>query len=222
MVPYNGNSLIINGAVAQIPSAGVTYTISGLAASTLYRIYAFMNAGVITLEASTTGHVTGSNGVEVKSGDPTRTLVALAFTNASVQFVDSTSTRTLLNWFNRKIKSINIAQATNSTSSTTLVQISSTNNFLTWADEAFNVTANGYMSNSSGGATIFNKTNLFINGVSLGNDSIASFTTTFTNYPLSNNASSGLAEGLNTFDLRALVNSGNGTFNYAFNGFVVG
>jgi hypothetical protein len=222
MVPYNGNSLIINGAVAQIPSAGVTYTISGLAATTLYRIYAFMNAGVMTLEASTTGHVTGSNGVEVKSGDPTRTLVALAYTNASVQFVDGLTTRTFLNWFNRKVKPINVAQASNSTSSTSLIQISTTFNFLTWGDEGFNITSNGYMSNTTGGPTVFNRTNLFVNGASFGNDSIASFTSNNTNYPLSNNASAIIAEGLNTFALVALVNSGNGTFNYAFNGFVVG
>ncbi|MBR7551793.1 hypothetical protein KC220_24955, partial [Mycobacterium tuberculosis] len=66
--PYNGNNLIINGVPQQIPSAGVTLANTGLAASTKYYVYAYMNAGTMTLEAVTTAHATGTNGVEQKSG----------------------------------------------------------------------------------------------------------------------------------------------------------
>ena len=99
--PYNGNKLRINAAPQTIPSAGVTLAPTGLAASTTYFIYAYMNAGVMTLEASATGHSTDTtNGVEIKTGDATRTLVGQARTTASVQFIDYANQRFLRTWFN--------------------------------------------------------------------------------------------------------------------------
>ncbi|MEB2654919.1 hypothetical protein SOP89_26500, partial [Pseudomonas siliginis] len=93
--PYNGNNLIINGVPQQIPSAGVTLANTGLAASTKYYVYAYMNAGTMTLEAVTTAHATGTNGVEQKSGDATRTLVGMILTDGSTpgQFVDTPANR---------------------------------------------------------------------------------------------------------------------------------
>lgn len=82
--PLNGNRLIINGVTQSIPSAGVTLVPSGLTASTVYYIYAYMNAGVMTLEASTTGHSTDSTtGVEIKTGDATRTLVGMEYASGT-------------------------------------------------------------------------------------------------------------------------------------------
>uniref|UniRef100_C6BBR1 Uncharacterized protein n=2 Tax=Pseudomonadota TaxID=1224 RepID=C6BBR1_RALP1 len=103
--PYNGNNLIINGVPQQIPSAGVTLANTGLAASTKYYVYAYMNAGTMTLEAVTTAHATGTNGVEQKSGDATRTLVGMILTDGSTpgQFVDTPANRQIANWFNRRI-----------------------------------------------------------------------------------------------------------------------
>lgn len=84
-----------------IPSTPPTLSTAGVANSTRYYIYAFDNAGTLTLERDTTGYVSDTDvGVMVKSGDPTRTLVGLALTNASGQWqVQGLGT---LSWFNRR------------------------------------------------------------------------------------------------------------------------
>lgn len=136
--PYNGSSLIIGGTTQQIPSAGVTYTISGLAASTLYYVYAFMNSGTMTLEVVTTTHATATNGVEIKSGDSTRTLVGMVFTTGSTQFADSGASRLCANWFNRRtIFARGNFTTPRSTASGTPVELNSEirNNFVCWSDE---------------------------------------------------------------------------------------
>jgi len=70
LAPLDGSQLMIAGIPQNIPSAGVTITNSGLAASTLYYVYAYMNSGTMTLELSATGHATDANtGIEIKSGD---------------------------------------------------------------------------------------------------------------------------------------------------------
>jgi hypothetical protein len=80
----NGNSL--NG--MPIPAAGLTLSNAGLAASTLYYVYALMVAGVMTLEPSTTGYaVDAASGVQTKTGDPTLLLVGMVRTDAGGKFV---------------------------------------------------------------------------------------------------------------------------------------
>jgi hypothetical protein len=93
--------LKINGQwVAKAVSAAVALSNSGLSASTVYNVYAYDNAGTITLEASTTARATDSAyGVETKSGDATRTLVGKIRTNGSSEFVDSAAARLVLTWF---------------------------------------------------------------------------------------------------------------------------
>tara|TARA_A100001391_G_scaffold176590_2_gene139887 strand:- start:5385 stop:6650 length:1266 start_codon:yes stop_codon:yes gene_type:complete len=139
--PYNGSSLIIGGATQQVPSAGVSYTLSGLAASTLYYVYAFMNSGVMTLEVVATGHSTATNGVEVKTGDSTRTLVGMVFTTGSTQFADGAANRLCANWFNRRslLSRANFT-APRSTASGTPVELNSEirNSFVCWGDESTN------------------------------------------------------------------------------------
>lgn len=78
----------------------VTVGTGGLAPSTLYYIYAYDNAGTVTLEASATGHVTNStHGIEVKTGDVTRTLVGMARTDGSTLFADSAAQRLVRAYF---------------------------------------------------------------------------------------------------------------------------
>jgi hypothetical protein len=84
-----------------VPSAGVTISNAGLAASTVYYVYARMSGGAMALELSTTGH-TPTNGVETKTGDTTRTLVGMVRTNASSQFVDDATNICVLSFFNRR------------------------------------------------------------------------------------------------------------------------
>ncbi|MGO4326653.1 hypothetical protein AB4Z48_17640 [Cupriavidus sp. 2TAF22] len=102
---FDGNGLIIAGAPQQIPAAGVSIDNTGLAASTNYYVYAYMTAGgVMALEPSTTVRATDTNGVQIKNGDPSRTLVGLIRTTAAKNFVDSALQMFCLNWFNRRLK----------------------------------------------------------------------------------------------------------------------
>lgn len=150
--PYNGNRIRINGALYTIPAAGLSLSASGAAANTTYFIYVYDNNG-LTLERSTTGHVTNSNGDEVKSGDATRTLVGMARTTSGSAWVDSATQRFMLSWFNRMWKDgrNNFTVDDVTTSSTTYVELRTEVRveFLTWANEAVQVVVNGGFGNDT-------------------------------------------------------------------------
>ena len=114
LIPYKGDAIRIQGLIYSIPSAGVNLANSGLAANTFYWIYAYVSAGAITLEASTTGHVTdttpGNVGTEIKVSDPSRTLVGILQTNASTQFFNNQPARGVRSWMNRKNEGMSSAQ----------------------------------------------------------------------------------------------------------------
>jgi hypothetical protein len=142
--PFRGDTIKINGAFYQIPAAGIAgLTNGGLAANTTYYVYAYNNAGVITGEFSTTGHVTsstvGNSGVETKSGDDTRTLIGMIRTNASSQFVDTAANRFVISWFNRRaIQLTGINVSIGGITATSYVELNSGAriNFVNWAEEA--------------------------------------------------------------------------------------
>lgn len=115
--PYKGNYLALNGAQVAIPSSGIVglantnvfvnaVAAQNLVASTLYYVYAFSNAGVLTADFSTTGHATsaaiGNVGTEIKSGDDTRSLIGMIYTTVASQFADSPTQRFVRSWFNRQ------------------------------------------------------------------------------------------------------------------------
>jgi hypothetical protein len=90
----------------------------------------------VALELSATAHATdttaGNIGVEIKSGDNTRSLVGLTYMDASNHFIDITT----LSWFNRRLKAY--YPGTSSSSGVgTLSQIP----FCTWVDEAVIISA---------------------------------------------------------------------------------
>lgn len=149
---FNGNKININETVEEIPPNGITLPDTNLLEDTIYYIYAYMDGdpASMKLEASTTGHATHTNGVEIKNGDSTRTLVGMARTNASANWVDSDTQVFVLSYFNR-IKKIGASSlsANRSTSSNTLVEIDPEIRveFLTWGD--FKGFSNG-LTNSSG------------------------------------------------------------------------
>jgi hypothetical protein len=134
----NGDRLCINGVNEQIPSAGVTLSNGGLSADTTYFIYAYMSGGTMALEASTTGHAEDSTtGMEIKSGAATRTLVGMARTNASSQFVQSSSNLGVITYFNRRLKSIKASfTADRTTTSTSYAELNSEIRlpFIMWID----------------------------------------------------------------------------------------
>lgn len=100
---HNGCLLTIDNVPQVIPAAGVTY--SGPATGgigTVGYVYAYMNAGVMALELSATGYSADSrNGMQVKNGDPSRTLVAMYYVNFGNAFVFTTGIRGMCNYYNQ-------------------------------------------------------------------------------------------------------------------------
>lgn len=110
---------------------------TGTSVSVTYYIYAYMNSGVMALEYSTTGHSTDSGtGVEIKTGDPTRTLVGMARTGAGPAWVDTTAAKFVISWFNRR-DLVAKDEATSGTISLTSLpgHVIATVYYLKWADE---------------------------------------------------------------------------------------
>lgn len=152
LVPMNGDNIQISGINYPIPSAGVTAANTGvyvngtanqnLAASTLYYVYLFVNNGTLTIDFSSTGHVTdtvaGNVGIEIKSGDNSRSLIGMVYTNGSSQFSDSGANRLVASWFNRTQKtSRGNFTADHTVTATSLIEINSEirASFLTWGTE---------------------------------------------------------------------------------------
>lgn len=142
---YNGVGLTINGVAYAIPSAGITLAPTALSVGTLYYIYAYMNAGVMTLEASTTGHSTDTaSGIEIKTGDATRTLVGMARPITGPAWTDTVTQRFVVSWFNPQALTLNNAITGNlPASNTTYVELDSSKRieFLSWSGKAVNATA---------------------------------------------------------------------------------
>jgi len=148
---FNGSWIVINGTSRQIPSSGPTLSTSGLSASTLYYIYVFMNGSTMTLEASTTANVAdtaaGNEGVEIKTGDATRSLVGLARTTSGTAWADSATQMFVLSYFNRgsKVGRKNFT-ANRTTTSTSYVELNSEIRveFLTWDNEKVDLALGGW------------------------------------------------------------------------------
>ena len=153
--PLNGNKLTINGTDQAIPSAGVSIANTGLTAATLYYIYAYMDAGTMKLEASTTAHSTdATTGVEIKTGDATRTLVAATYTGAGTPGVFQSGGLTR-SWFNDPgFASLGTFSADRSTASTSFVELDPEIRvyFFSWNKQVMKVCADGN-SSVTGGST---------------------------------------------------------------------
>jgi len=158
--PFNGNKIIINGQVYEIPAAGITLSNTGAAANTMYYIYVHDNAGTLTLSASTTGHSTdttaGNVGVEIKTGNSNRTLVGVAYTDSSTPglFIDNVNARQTLSWFNRKpLPVITSEYQVFTITSTTFTELDTTKRatFLSWGEELL-ITSVINVSNNTAGA----------------------------------------------------------------------
>lgn len=138
--PYGGNQLTINSVNNTVPSAGVSLAPTSLTANTTYFIYAYMSGGTMTLEASATGHSQQTaTGVEVKTGDATRTLVGIARIITGPAWQDTNAQRFVASWYNRRPRAFNaLFSASNSNSSGSYLNFPSSLNceFVTWADAA--------------------------------------------------------------------------------------
>lgn len=158
LLPCKGNLLTVNGVNCTIPDAGVSLAATGLSdTGTTYYIYAVATAGVISsLEASTTGHSTsttaGNKGVEIKTGDDTRSLVGMARPTTGPAWIDTDAFRLVASWFNRKARktsaSFSTSRTTTSGSFTTLHAEIKTD-VLLWDDEVWSVAYTGASYNST-------------------------------------------------------------------------
>jgi hypothetical protein len=173
--PYKGN---VKTTASQggyiIPSGCLTATLtsmyvggtgsSSVAASTLYYIYLWNTSGTWVLDAETGGHATDSTtGIEIKSGDSTKTLVGMirtdsskkVYTGGKISFTDDINT--VATWDNRVPTVTQCGFSTNriSTSSSGQTEINSENrcNFMSWGDGAtFSSTQTGHLNNNAGSA----------------------------------------------------------------------
>jgi len=214
--PFNGNKIVIGGFSYAIPSAGVSLAPTGLTVGTLYYIYAYINAGVITLEASTTSHSTDtSNGVEIKTGDNTRSLVGMVRPITGPAFADTITQRFVRSYYNRpSISTLNAFTATRSTASLSFAEVNTEirSEWLQWADEIPSASIQGSANNTN--ANIYTLTAIGWDGTPDANtsNSLASAT------GLQGNCSttgykSGLAEGYHYVTLMG-ANSAASTANW--------
>lgn len=155
--PFQGNRLTINGIAQTVPSSGVTLAPTGLTVGALHYVHAYMIGSTMALEASVLGHATDSTtGVEIKSGDATRTLVGMCVPQTGPVFADSGTKRLVLSWFNRRNKEVNnLSIAGGTTGSATAQEINSSDRllFLSWADDAVNGYANVSTTSNNSGCT---------------------------------------------------------------------
>ncbi|MDN8617881.1 hypothetical protein [Variovorax ginsengisoli] len=156
---YNGQWLRINDVAYSIPSAGVSLAATSLTPGTLYYIYAWMNGATMTLEASVTGHSTDSTtGVEIKTGDVTRSLVGMARVITGPAWSDLVNQRFVVSWFNRRPIQCRVALGgSGGTTSASAVEFSTALRLevLTWADAVLDFSFDGYTSNNTAGGTNF-------------------------------------------------------------------
>ena len=152
--PYNGNNIIINSKVQNIPAGGVSLPAAGLQTNTIYYIYAFMNGTTMAMEASTTNHLTSTfDGVEIKNLDQSRTLVGMAYTVAGPAWSDTDGQLYVLSWFNPRSKSGSTCfTAYHTTSGAEMIEIGVEirNYFITWANRGVKYTTGGF-SGANGG-----------------------------------------------------------------------
>lgn len=151
--PFNGNTLVINSAIYEIPDAGVSLVPSGLTISTAYYIYAYMNSGTMTLENSTTANaVQAGTGVYIKSGDATRTLVGMEYATGATTWAGYTRS-----WFNEPgYTATGVLTANRTTTSATFAEVNSEirTNFLVWTGEIVEASIRASAYHNSGGGTL--------------------------------------------------------------------
>lgn len=158
LAPRGSGFLWVNGLNYPV-TAGLTVSNGGLSASTLYYIYAKVTAGALAIDTpSTTGYTLGSNGIPVKSGDATRTLVGMVSTNGSSQFANADGSRLVASYFQRQLVRSRTQFSTNrTTTSSVFAELNSEirNQFVSWASEnvQFAVAGSFACSGSAGAAT---------------------------------------------------------------------
>ncbi len=216
LAPRNGNRIVINGALQTIPDGGVGLPPGGLTPNTTYPIYAYMSAPTtMALEARAAPRATqAGTGIEILAGDPTRSFIGTARTNAATAWVDTNTQRFVKSWFNRDWRGLDKQLAASSTGSTgAYVELdpASRLEFLVFAGEAVDVKVNASSYNTTGTGQMF--TSVGFDGVSNETSLVAFCYATQPSDILSAAGSmmkSGLAEGYHYATVLGHVNQGTG------------
>jgi hypothetical protein len=218
-LPYKGSLIRINGALYQIPSTGVVGLANtgvylngaagqALGASTLYYVYCFNNAGVLTADFSTTGHATsataGNIGTEIKSGDDTRSLIGMIYTDASSHFVDSATNRYVRSWLNAR--RVQLFNSVNNQIGTTAAAVVGAQG-LVWANEALDMTVSSTLTTTAGSAVVLGAQ---INGTNI--STVQNNEAGAATFSAATAASATLPEGTNA--LAAYISNSAGTTTY--------
>ncbi|WP_447982203.1 pyocin knob domain-containing protein [Achromobacter kerstersii] len=150
LVPWHGNGLIINGRQERIPAAGVNLANTLMPPGAKAYVYAYMVGAIMTLEVSSSVvPVTHTDGVVIKTGDPSRTLVGMAIVPASDNlFRDNSTERYVASWFNRRTLR-GYQYATPATTSDSYVTLNGGVSYLTWARSVIKWTMCGQTSSSN-------------------------------------------------------------------------
>jgi hypothetical protein len=141
----NGAFLTIAGIARLIPAAGVSLAPTGLVAGAVYFVYAYLNSGVMTLVCDTAGHTADSSGVQVKTGDPTKTLVGMVYLANAGTFVSCA----YATYFNRR----GIMGIISGSGSGQVPTIWAATGGLTWGDESITLLCSGFGSTPASGNT---------------------------------------------------------------------
>jgi len=183
LTPYNGNGIsLYNGTTWELlNSAQVSLALSGMTANRPYDVFAYNNAGTLTLEilawTSDTARATAlvsQDGVLVRSGSLTRRYLGTFYATGATTTADTTSTRYLWNYYNRAIRGlyagISTASYTYSTATWRAANANTTNgdgrfSFVCGlAEDRINVTGSRASSNSTSN---FQQNGIAINGTTI-------------------------------------------------------
>lgn len=104
--PVDGGTVIIDNVIRRLTQT-ISKPITGLSLSTVYYCYIYWTGTGTALEFSTTGHVASAGlisfpGVEVKNGDPTRTLVGMFYVHSDGKVKMGVSNGTVISWYKRQ------------------------------------------------------------------------------------------------------------------------
>jgi hypothetical protein len=123
LTPYNGNGIsLYNGTTWELlNSAQVSIALSGMTSNRPYDVFAYNNAGTLTLEilawTSDTARATAlayQDGVLVRSGSLTRRYLGTFYSTGTTTTEDSAKNRYLSNYYNTVRKNMSAAESTSS------------------------------------------------------------------------------------------------------------
>jgi hypothetical protein len=235
--PYKGNYVKIAGVLYPIPTNGIAglgntnvfvNSVGGrnLSANATYLVCVFNNAGVLTADFLTgythsQSGAAGNEGTEIPflSSTPidNRSVIGLAFSNASGQFVNGLNIRGVRSWFNEGQSIIAASpnfSASGITSTTAFSAMESGVQITTWANEIIDAGFFGYSYNNSIGQQVY--TAMMVDSTTPGGGGSVGFSYNTSDSNNSFGAAAphitiAMSEGTHLFQASAFVSGGSGT-----------